>query len=375
MSNTVTVHFIYSVFADGFRNKLRRRAMSMMQNAGFNRTWVSPRSDIDTRFWPYHAPVSITKNVYEALREQFDTRLYDFRERTIIHGGPEDILIGHPCPGQDRSVWNASCMHGEFAARIGMWPLHHGLPHINAALDHLVPQMDRILAITGPYWFDTWENSIFADWKPKMVRLDMAIDTRYYPRIKKHFNPRGQRKFLYIGNGGPCKGVHLLSMLFERAKQLRCVWIGGESGRFRNLEARPGGTLTPDFMQPLAKECDFFITLGVSDANPTTILEAMAWGFPVCCTPQSGYYRMPETIEMSTTDMKYNLEVLDWLQGASEDWLCQQADKARHLVRQHYTWQRFTQSVITELTRVMAAKHLSGGIHALTKPTAQEKRQ
>lgn len=370
----MTVHFVYSVCDDNFRRKLRRRAAQYAHRLNYDAAWVSPRSDMDTSSWPFNAPGSITKNVYGALQTRFDTRLYDLRERLLIKGGENDLLVGHPLPGQDRSVWNTSCLNGEFAARIGMWPLHHGLSDINSSVDHLIPHMDRILAITGQYWFDTWDRSIFADWKPKLVHLDMAIDTQYYPRIKKRFNPRGKRKFLFIGNGQACKGTHLLSMLFERAKEQHCVWVGGEPYRFRNLDVRPGGALTPALMEPIARECDFFITLGVSDANPTTILEAMAWGFPVCCTPQSGYYNMPEVIEMSTTNMKHNLGVLDWLQDVSEEWLLEHADRARATVEQRYNWSRFTATVLREINNVQAEKGLRPTVETPLSTTNQRNR-
>ena len=38
---------------------------------------------------------------------------------------------------------------------------------------------------------------------------------------------------------------------------------------------------------------DFMITVGRRDANPTTVLEAMAWGLVPICTPQSGYQDHP----------------------------------------------------------------------------------
>ena len=240
-----------------------------------------------------------------------------------------------------------------------MWPLHHALAEMNSPVDPFVPEMDRILGIMGPYWFDTWEQSALADWKPKMVRLDMAIDSRFFPRVKNRFNPPGKRKFLFIGHRLPCKGTHLLSLLFERAKAQQCVWVGGQPNIFRNLDVRPGGALTPAVMAPIAGECDFFITMGVSDANPTTILEAMAWGFPVCCTPQSGYYNMPEIIELSTTDMRHNLDVLNWLQGVSEEWLIEHANRARRTVEERYTWSRFTDTVMLELQKVLDEKRLS----------------
>jgi hypothetical protein len=78
----------------------------------------------------------------------------------------------------------------------------------------------------------------------------------------------------------------------------------------------------------------------------------MAWGFPVACTPQSGYYNMTEIKELSITDMAHNLAMLDYFQSADEGELLRQADKARSLVESTYTFERFTRTVVDTLARM-----------------------
>jgi hypothetical protein len=354
----MTVHFVYTVPRIGLGPRIGKKAARCVQAAGFDSRWIGRRTNLDTSGWPEYSPVSITKHVYETLRRDFHTAVYDYQERGLIRGGAQDILIGHPDPAEPRSIWNQSCESGEFAARIAMFPIHHGLADINAPVDRYIPKVDAIWGITGKYWFDTWGESAFAHWQPKITRLDMAIDVRGFPRTKKRFHPKGRRKFFFIGNAKPYKGVHLLSILFGLAKHHKCLWLGG-CGDFPNLETRRGFVaFTPAVMGGIAEECDFFITMGVSDANPTTILEAMAWGFPVCCTPQSGYYHMPQIEPLSTTDMQHNLAVLDRLQWAPEEELVERADSARRLVECGYTWERFNQTVLTELTGIVARKGL-----------------
>lgn len=354
----MTIHFVYTVPRTGFAPRIGKKIAQFTQKYGLDSQWIKKRTDLDTSDWPNYSPVSITKNIYDTLRSSFHTLLYDYQERLLIRGGKSHILIGHPNPEDQASVWNQSCETGEFAARIAMFPIHHGLAEINEPVDRYIPKVDAIWGITGTYWYDTWCQSALAHWKPKITRLDMAINVEHFPRVKRRFNPKGRRKFLFIGNAKPCKGVHLLSILFGLARHQKCLWLGG-SGDFPNLENRPRFVaFTPDFMAAVAEECDFLITMGVSDANPTTILEAMAWGFPVCCTPQSGYYKMPEIEELSTTDMHHNLAVLDRLQDAAEDELLERADAARRLVETCYTWERFNNTVLTELTRIAMRKGL-----------------
>jgi glycosyltransferase involved in cell wall biosynthesis len=352
------VHFVYTIPALSTVSRLKQNAVLLAYKCGVEGGWFRQRTGFRTDDWPSYSPASVTKHVYETLRANFQTNLYDWQERMLIRGGDNDVLIGHPNPMDSRSVWNQSCVRGRFGVRIAMFPIHHGLAEINAPIEQYIPQVDAIFGITGEYWYDTWDKSAFAHWKPKIVRLDMAIDTAYFPRVKTRFNRKGKRKFFFIGNAQPGKGVHLLSILFGLARNHQCVWIGGPGG-FPNLHIRNGFVLlTPDYMERIAEECDFFITMGVSDANPTTILEAMAWGFPVCCTPQSGYYNLPGISELSTTDMGRNIEVLDQLQETPEEELIARADAARRLVETNYTWDRFNDVVLTELKAVAARKGL-----------------
>jgi len=347
------IHFVYaSTPGEGLIARLRGKASRAAQALGLPLAYVRDRDTLDTSHWPATAPLSITHHVLRALRGLDEVRFYDWKERVVIRNQPDDVLIGHPFPDDLSRAFNRACLKGHFAARVAMNPLQYGLPEYVQALAPALDACDHILGITGPYWFDTWSQGPFARLTPKITRLDMAIDISRFPRVKRSFNPAGRRKFLFIGNGGPQKGTHLLSHLFGLARgKHECVWIGADRN-FPNLERRPFQVLERAAVERLAAECDVFLTMGVADANPTTILEAMAWGFPVACTPQSGYYRMSEIRELSTSDMALNLAVLDYFQSADETELLQLADRARSLVERHYTFERFTQTVVDTLLRL-----------------------
>jgi glycosyltransferase involved in cell wall biosynthesis len=351
------IHFVYaSTPGIGAMSRLRGKASRVAQAVGIPLSYIRDRDTLDTSSWPVHAPLSITHHVLGALRGLDDVRFYDWKERVLIRHEPSDVLIGHPFPDDLTRAFNRACLEGHFAARVALNPLHYGLPEYCQALAPALDSCDHILGITGPYWFDTWSQGPFARWTPKITHLDMAIEISHFPRVKRTFNSAGRRKFLFIGNGGPPKGVHLLSQLFGLAEgKHRCVWIGADR-KLPNLECRPFQRLQGQVMERLAAECDVFLSLGVSDANPTTILESMAWGFPVACTPQSGYYRMSEIKELSTTDMAHNLAMLDYFQSASESELLQIADRARSLVETRFTFERYTRTVVDTLVRL--APHL-----------------
>jgi glycosyltransferase involved in cell wall biosynthesis len=197
----------------------------------------------------------------------------------------------------------------------------------------------------GPYWYDTLENSAFASWKSKIVRLDMAVDATLFPRLKKRFNPPGQRGFLYIGSNRPEKGCDVLSRTMGHMPESRCGWIGGGADIPGVHRLSSDRELTEDYMSGVAEDFDIFVNTSVSDANPTTILEAMAWGFPVACTPQSGYYKMPSLVPLSTSDVEGNARALQRLQYAEEAELRSLADANRRLIETTYTWERFCSTV------------------------------
>ncbi|TFG60249.1 MAG: hypothetical protein E4H29_02720 [Deltaproteobacteria bacterium] len=342
----MSVHFVYAAAAARDRASiLAARAIRRLQRGGVPWSLVGRREAVDTSGWHSRAPFTITDRLYAAFRERARTLLYDWTERVPIRGGKRDLLVGHPYPGDGGEVWNRACMEGDFGLRIALFPISHRMAEVNSFFEPYVPRVDRILGIMGSHWYETWDRSPFAHWKEKLVRLDMAIDSRRFPRVKRRFNPPGRRKFLYIGGAGAQKGTHLLSILFGLAPAHRCLWIGTGPG-VPNIERRPWTRLEGDALSRLAQECDVFLTMGVSDANPATILEAMAWGFPVCCTPESGYAGMPEIVPMKIEDMRHNREVLDRMQEAPEEVLLAQADRARRLVESEYTWERFTGTVL-----------------------------
>jgi hypothetical protein len=351
------IHFVYaSTPGSGSVAHLRGKASRLAQRLGVPLGYVRDRDAVDTSSWPARSPLSITHHVLKALRGLDEVRFYDWKERVAVRNEPEDVLIGHPFPEDLTTVFNRACLHGHFATRIALVPMHYGLPQYCQAIAPALDSCDHILGIMGPYWFDTWSQGPFARWTQKITHLDMAIEIKGFPRVKRAFNPPGRRKFLFIGNGERYKGAHLLSELFGLAHgKHQCVWIGADR-ELANLERRPPQRLQGAAMERLAAECDIFLTMGISDANPTTILESMAWGFPVACTPQSGYHRMGEIKELSTTDMAQNLAVLDAFQSAGEGELLQLADRARSLVEARFTFERFTRTVSDTVLRF--APHL-----------------
>jgi glycosyltransferase involved in cell wall biosynthesis len=225
-------------------------------------------------------------------------------------------------------------------------PYSHGDDTQVAFVDPLIQRSDLYLAITGNYWFSSIASSGFAHWLPRMVHLDLAVDRRDFPPIKTRFNPPGKRRFVYIGNCFAGKNVGYLTEIARLSKDTEIAWIGNGRHAIRGL--RPLGFL--DFSTAPGKEVvagfDFLITVGKRDANPATILEAMAWGLIPVCTPQSGYSGYTGIVNVPADDAPAAAAVLCELQQLDTDRLLELQRQNWSLLESHFTWDRFARQVI-----------------------------
>ncbi|MGN6370806.1 MAG: hypothetical protein ACTHN5_21335 [Phycisphaerae bacterium] len=301
------------------------------------------------------APHVITRELSSRLRRHHNVQVYDLAERRVIVPEPGDVLIGHP--HQDPlSVLTASFAHEGWAKRIIMCPYSHGIPEICAWVDDLVCAADSFLAITGNHWFETMDQSLFSHWKYKTRQLDLAVDPQHFPPLKTRWNPPGKRRFLYIGYSAPAKGTDYLAALADAAPQVHFGWIGGGTMTTDRIEILgPCDFNLPD-ARALVAEYDFLITTGRSDANPTTILEALAWGLLPVCTPQSGYRGQPWLVNIPLDDLPAATRILHDLNAAPEDELQHRVTLGRQELQRHFTWQRFAADVMTAIQEPVAPR-------------------
>jgi hypothetical protein len=255
------------------------------------------------------------------------------------------VLLGHPHP-----LWGTcfrrSCAQPGWRRVIVLAPFSHADLRQVAFLEPILPHCDVYLAITGSYWFSSIAASPVAHWRPKMVHLDLAIDRRDFPVLKPRFNPPGQRRFVYIGGREVAKNVGYLSQIAQAMPETSIAWMGRGSPAIRRLE--PLGYL--DFRTSVARQqvagFDFMLTVGHADANPTTILEAMAWGLIPVCTPQSGYMGFPGIVNVPLDDPQRVAAILRNLQTMPEATLLDWQRQNWALLDSHFTWDRFTQQVV-----------------------------
>lgn len=239
-----------------------------------------------------------------------------------------------------------------------------------AWIDQPIRKSDLYLAITGNYWFSRITRSPVKHWLPKMVHVDLAVDRNDYPRIKREFAEPGRRRFLYIGHSGWQKNPQYLEDLARRLKAHDFGWIGTGKREIRGFRAHGLLDFRHEDAKAVVAQYDFLLTASLTDSNPATILEAMAWGLVPICTPQSGYAGYAGIVNIPGDDPDSAAGILARLQTADTKALeYLRASNDRELVR-HFNWERFAGQVIeaieSDLAPVLGPQSCASRLHLLT---------
>ena len=309
-------------------------------------------------------PERITYEIGDRLARAYPLAIYGQHEAGEITPKPGDILLGHP-GRYGANLFDRAFHKPGWSKRIVFCPFSHGMPRDAAAIDPLVEEAEQVLALCGPYWFDTVDQSLLSHWRFKMMRCDLGVNRTHYPVVKTRFNPPGRRRFLYIGNAGPMKGVDFLCRLIAACPDLDIGWIGDAGAHMR-----PSGTLRREFHPlerrlqllatrthggrdwrdaahvKLASDYDFLLTCGRSDSNPTTILETAAWGLIPIAPLQCGYYGDDWLVNIPLDDVAGARAVLLRLNDCPESELVARQQAGFAELDERYTWDNAAQQVI-----------------------------
>jgi glycosyltransferase involved in cell wall biosynthesis len=289
-------------------------------------------------------PHSLGRGVAERLRRRYEVVQYDIDEARAIEPRPGDVLLGHPHPAP-WTVFRRSAKRQGWRRKIMLLPYSHGDSVQVAFADPVLRDVDLYLAITGRPWFETVSSSLFSHWLPKMVQVDLAVEPADFPFVKTSFNPPGSRRFLYIGHTLWFKNTGYLSEIARELPEAEFAWMGrGEP--IPGLRALGRHDFSTDEARALVAGYDFMVTVGSSDANPTTIIEAMAWGLVPVCTRESGYAEHPGIVNVPLADPAAAAAILRKLQQAPEAELRGLQKTNREAVERHYNWDRFTDQVV-----------------------------
>lgn len=295
-----------------------------------------------------HSPHSITRNLYEFLSTKDDVKYYQWDHVGVADVEEHDILIGHP-HYDTNTVVHRTIKERKCKLKCTIHPLHTGMPEHNMPFNCLTELSDIVFSICGPYWYDTIDKTPFASWKPKITRLDMAVDGNHFPFLRKKFNNIGSRRLLYIGSTMPMKNVGYLYEIMKRLKNVELYWYGGDSShplsKLPNVTVFGWTHLNAAVARSIIDKCDIFVNVSSSDANPTTLLESMAWGMIPACTKESGYYNDELFTELYIHDIEKTIHAINNLLNASEEVLLDRAFRGRKEIESKYTWNRFCNQI------------------------------
>lgn len=311
---------------------------------------------------PIRAPHSITYQLLHAIRDRgYPVRLYSLYEHGVAPMKKGDIFIGQPLPskgmGQRRSLDDdplsvTSRTLREFPSprNFILMPYAHDTEYSTFA-KKLIAENNATgggaIFIGGDIWQRDWETkSPYADLGHlrKTHITAMGIDPAEYPLVKKSFNQKGKRRYLYIGHTAWYKNTAELERIAERMPQFEFGHIGGGSVRGWKKIA-DFATLTPAYMARLAKEYDIFVTVSTADPQATTIVEQMCFGLAVACTSETGY-EYDTVTRLFTADTDANVRILTALQDLEEDELISLARQNREIVEKKHSWQQFVSCVL-----------------------------
>jgi len=290
-------------------------------------------------------PDAIGRELGRRLEATYPVIYHDWSDFGAIKPEPGDVLLGHPHP-HPNSVFRRSLQQEGWRRRLMLAPFHHGDLRQIAFEDPIVPSCDLVLAITGPYWFRTVEDSRFSHWRPKMIHLDLAIDRSDYPPLKTSFGAPGKRRVVYIGHTDKYKNMPHLSQIAALVPETEFAWIGSGTRAVPGLTALGQIEFGSQAGKELVAQFDFLLTVGKADANPTTILEAMAWGLIPICTPTSGYGGIPSIVNVPLDDAAAAAAIVRRLLSANASDLVAMQSANWRLLDEHYTWDRFAAQVV-----------------------------
>ena len=293
-------------------------------------------------------PDTIGRHLQLALEKYYQVKTYNYDEIKIIKPGNSDVLIGHWHPNPF-TVFRMSAKKNGWQRVLGLAPFCPDSTGCqNAFGNKIIKNCDRYLAITGNYWMNRLKNSPFQHWGPKTVHLDLAVDREKFPFIKENFNSVGKRRFIYIGHSAWYKNTSFLEEIAQKLPHIDFAWIG-ENRTLKNVKKLGKYDFSLQEAKNLIQEYDFMITLGSADGNPTTILEAMAWGLIPVCSVQSGYEGFSSIQNISIDGIDDAVETIKHLQSVPEEKLKKWQQENLNLLDKHFNWERFCDQVLSEI--------------------------
>lgn len=290
-------------------------------------------------------PWSIGNNLFYTLKDKYDVKTYTWTSLEKIYPKRNDILIGH-CHTNPLTIFRRSVANKNWYKKILVQPFNGDIKQMSHLYD-LIPLCDDFIAICGNYWIKYLNNSIFKVWKKKITQVDLGLDPKQYPFIKKKFNEPGKRKFLYVGNdysyNNFAKNVDYLKLISEKIGISNFGTIGNK--KVGQIYHHGWTDFTKKKNLKLVAKYDFLIHTSSYDANPSTVLEAISWGLIPILTKQCGYEGFNYKTYIPLNDISVVEKKLKYLQYLDEKKLIKIQNKNIKILKKKYNWLNFRKTI------------------------------
>jgi hypothetical protein len=264
--------------------------------------------------------------------------------------GDDDVLLGHAHPKAGYIFRNS--LQGFHGKKIMLSPLTPNRECDWAWDIEAIDHVDAYIALTGSAWWpEIMSHPEWSKHRKKLTRIDMAINCDDYPMVKRKFNDIGKRRILFIGCCLPVKGPDFLNKL---AAEFRCVFFHVGAGTIGEnvLDLGSVDFSKKETLDDLAREFDFIIAPGVSDACPTTMIESMAWGLIPICSTRSGWTQKDGCTLIPYGDVPGSAKIIDSLLHRKKCELEFLRDQNSVRVKL-YNWDSFTATILNVADSVL----------------------
>ena len=297
-------------------------------------------------------PYSIGNNLYAYLRKFYKIKFYKWDTINKINPDRNDILIGHSHPNP-YTVFRLSMKNKKWSKVILLQPFTTNLLQVGFLIN-VLPYCDLFISICGKFWHTKIKDSKFKIWNRIIKQIDMGIDRNDYPFIKKKFNEKKKRKFLYIGNSTVEKNLNYLSKLAKATDSSKFSSIGANVEGIRNYGYL---NLKKKFSLQIIKNYDFLILTSSYDANPTVILEALSFGLIPVVTNECGFSKMKGIINIDLKNIKKNQKLIFKLQNVQSKNL-KKIQKYGSDILQKSTWDKFCKKILMYIRNTKKIKKI-----------------